>query len=68
MVLEILADTPWIAGGRVQPLTTEATISALNIPHSPIVFDLHQVTELRAELLGENGVASSIRTSSASLA
>lgn len=57
MVLELLADAPDIAGGKVQPLPTEGTISALNIPHSSIVFDLHQVTEIRAELLGENGMA-----------
>jgi hypothetical protein len=57
MVLELLADAPQIAGGRVQPLPTEGTISALNIPHSSIVFDLHQVTEIQAELLGDNGVA-----------
>ena len=57
MVLELLADAPQIAGGRVQPLPTDGTISALNIPHSSIVFDLHQVAELRAELLGENGLA-----------
>ena len=57
MVLELLADAPQIAGGRVQPLPTEGTISALNVPHSSIVFELHQVTEIRAELLGENGLA-----------
>ena len=57
MVLELLADAPDIAGGRVQPLPTEGTISALNIPHSSIVFDLYQVTEIQAEILGGNGVA-----------
>lgn len=57
MVLELLADAPDIAGGKVQPLPTEGTISALNIPHSSIVFDLNQVTEIHAELLGENGMA-----------
>lgn len=57
MVLELLADAPDIAGGKVQPLPTDGTISALNIPHSSIVFDLHQVTEIQAELLGANGVA-----------
>lgn len=57
MVLELLADAPDIAGGKVQPLPTEGAISALNIPHSSIVFDLHQSTEIRAELLGGNGVA-----------
>lgn len=57
MVLELLADAPDIAGGKVQPLPTDGTISALNIPHSSIVFDLHQITEIQAELLGGNGVA-----------
>jgi len=57
MVLEFLTDAPQIAGGRVQALPTEGTISALNIPHSSIVFDLHQVAEIRAELLGGNGMA-----------
>lgn len=57
MVLELLVDAPEIVGGKVQELPTEGTISALNIPHSSIVFDQHQVTEIRAELLGGNGVA-----------
>lgn len=34
--------------------------SALNLPHSSIVFDFHQVTELRAELLDNNGVATEL--------
>ena len=37
MVLELLADAPDIAGGKVQPLPTVGTISALNIPYSSIV-------------------------------
>jgi hypothetical protein len=57
MVLELLADAPEIAGGKVQPLPTDGAISALNIPHSSIVFDLHQITEIEAELLGGDGVA-----------
>jgi hypothetical protein len=57
VVLELLADAPDIAGGRVQPLPTEGRISALNVPHSSIVFDLHQTTEIQAELLGGGGVA-----------
>lgn len=56
MVLELLADAPDIAGGKVQPLPTEGAISALNIPHSSIVFDLHQSIEIKAELLGGNGI------------
>jgi hypothetical protein len=57
MILEFLADAPDIAGGRVRPLPTDGTISALNIPHSSIVFDMHRVIEINAELLGGNGVA-----------
>jgi hypothetical protein len=57
MVLELLADAPEIAGGKVQPLPTDGTISALNIPHSTIVFDLHQISEIEAELLGGDGIA-----------
>ena len=57
IVLELLADAPEIAGGRVEQLPTEGTISALNIPHSPIVVDLHQVTEIQAELLSGAGTA-----------
>jgi hypothetical protein len=57
MVLELLADAPDIAGGKIQPLPTEGSISALNIPHSSVVFDLYQITEIQAELLGGNGVA-----------
>jgi hypothetical protein len=56
MILELLADAPEIAGGKVQPLPTDGTISALNIPHSSMVFDLHKTTEIQAELLGGNGI------------
>ncbi|WP_238944041.1 hypothetical protein [Allofranklinella schreckenbergeri] len=58
MVLELLTDAPHLSGGKVRPLPTEGAISALNIPHASIVFDLHQVTEIQAELLGGNGIAS----------
>lgn len=60
MMLELLADAPQIAGGRVQPLPTDGTISALNIPHSSMVFDLYQVTEIRAELLRGGGIATEL--------
>lgn len=57
MVLELLAYDPELAGGKVQPLPMEGAISALNIPHSSIVFDMFQVAEIQAELLNSNGVA-----------
>lgn len=56
MMVELLADAPDIAGGKVEPLPTKGNISALNIPHSSIVFDLHQVSEIKAELLGDGGI------------
>jgi len=60
MVLELLADAPQMAGGRVQPLPTDGTISALDIPHSWNFIELDQVAEFRAELLGENGTATEL--------
>ncbi|MEQ8827878.1 MAG: antitoxin, partial [Parvibaculum sp.] len=39
IILELLADDPELGGGKVQPLPTEGNISALNIPHSSMVFD-----------------------------
>ena len=57
MVVELLADAPEIAGGKVEMLPTKGTISALNIPHSSIVFDMYEIAEVRAELLGGAGIA-----------
>lgn len=57
VLLELLTDAPEIAGGKVQPLPTEGKISALNIPHSSIVFDMYSEREIQAELLGGDGVA-----------
>lgn len=57
LILELLADHPEVAGGKVRPLPTEGSISALNVPHSSIVFDLYEVAEITAELLGDNGIA-----------
>src|ERR1700722_9217329 len=49
IVLELLTDAPELAGGKVRPVPSEQTISALNIPHSSMVFDLFQVTQIHAE-------------------
>ncbi|MDE0507001.1 MAG: antitoxin [Gammaproteobacteria bacterium] len=57
MQVELLADASESAGGRVEPLPTKGNISALNIPHSSIVFYLHQVSKIEAELLGRGGIA-----------
>jgi hypothetical protein len=57
IILELLADHPDLRGGRAQPLPDEGQISALNIPHSSIVFDLYDTAEVTAKLLGGNGLA-----------
>ncbi len=56
MILEFLAEDPGLPGGRLQPLPTKGTVSAINIPHASIVFDLHDKIEVTAELLGERGL------------
>ena len=57
IILELLADHPGLRGGRAQPLPDEGQISALNIPHSSIAFDLYDTAGVTAELLGGNGLA-----------
>lgn len=57
MILEFLAEHPELGGGKVKVLPTEGNVSALNIPHASMVFDLHDTTELTAELLGDGGLA-----------
>jgi hypothetical protein len=57
IILELLTDKPALRGGKVEPLPTDGQLSALNIPHCSIVFDLHDTVEVTAELLGENGTA-----------
>ena len=58
VVLELLADAPETAAGIAQPIPTDGAISAIQIPHASIVFDLHESMEVRAQLLGDNGIAS----------
>ncbi len=57
MVLEFLAEHPELGGGKVKVLPIEGNVSALNIPHASMVFDLHDTTELTAELLNGGGLA-----------
>ncbi|TRW95223.1 antitoxin [Paracoccus sp. M683] len=57
IILELLADDPELGGGKVQPLPTDGSISALNIPHASMVFDLHEIKDIKAELLDDNGIA-----------
>ncbi|KZD08751.1 hypothetical protein [Oceanibaculum pacificum] len=57
MILEFLAEHPELGGGKVKVLPTEGNVSALNIPHASMVFDLHDKIELTAELLDGAGLA-----------
>jgi hypothetical protein len=57
VILELISESEELGGGKVQALPTEKSISALNVPHASMVFDLHEIKEIRAELLGGNGIA-----------
>lgn len=57
MILEFLADNPEASGGKVKPLPTKGNISALNVPHSSMVFEHFVTKEITAELLGGGGMA-----------
>lgn len=57
VVLEFLADDPKLKGGALQELPTEGNVSAVNIPHASLVFDLHDRMEVTADLLGQKGRA-----------
>lgn len=57
LILEFLADDPKLRGGALQVLPTDGNVSAINIPHASLVFDLHDRVEVTADLLGERGRA-----------
>lgn len=55
MILEFLADAPQLSGGKVAELPTDSQVTAMNIPHSSMVFDHHETKEITAELLNDGG-------------
>ncbi len=55
LILEFLADAPNLSGGRVTELPTDSQVTAINIPHASMVFDLHEKKEITAELLNGGG-------------
>lgn len=57
LIIELLADDPKLAGGKVQPIPSEKSISALNIPHASMVFDLYETVEITTTLLNDGGNA-----------
>lgn len=57
LVLDLLTDAAPERGGKVAALASAGGLSALGIPHAAIVFDLHERSEIRAELLGDDGIA-----------
>jgi hypothetical protein len=57
VILELLADHLEQSGAKPQPLPNEGQLSALNVPHSSIVFDLFDTVDVTAQLLGDNGEA-----------
>tara|TARA_R110000803_G_scaffold87618_2_gene154458 strand:- start:16570 stop:17469 length:900 start_codon:yes stop_codon:yes gene_type:complete len=57
ILIEFLADHPKKRGGKVSELPTEGRVAALNIPHSSIVFDMHDSKNITAELYHGDGHA-----------
>lgn len=57
MIIEFLADAPELSGGRVTELPTEGNVTAINIPHASMVFDLNDRVEITADLLNGGGRA-----------
>lgn len=57
IILEFLSWDPSRREARPVELPTEGTITAMNIPHATIVFDMHDVREISAPLLGGEGNA-----------
>jgi hypothetical protein len=57
IVLEFLSWDPNRKVAAAQELPTPGNITAINIPHADIVFDMHDVREISAPLLGGDGNA-----------
>lgn len=55
VVLEFLTFDPEGGGRGMKELEAAGNVTALNLPHADLVFDLHDTIEVTAELLGENG-------------
>ncbi len=60
LILEFLADAPKLSGGKVTELPTDSQVTAMNIPHASMVFDLHETQEITAELLNGGGRATEV--------
>lgn len=60
MILEFLADSPKLGGGKVGELPTDSKVTAINIPHTSMVFDHHEAKEITAELLNGGGRATEV--------
>lgn len=56
LILELLADDPEKGGGKVQELPTQGAVSALNVPHSSMVFEFYETVLIAAELLDDGGM------------
>lgn len=60
LILEFLADAPKLSGGKVTELPTDSQVTAMNIPHASMVFDLHETKEITADLLNGGGRATEV--------
>lgn len=62
IILELLAEHPDPDGKKVLALPTDGKVSAAHIPHSAMVFDLHDKRKVTAELIGPDGRSGGLTT------
>lgn len=56
LILEFLAYNPDKEGGKMTEIPTAGNVTAMNIPHADIVFELHDQVKVTAELLDGSGM------------
>jgi hypothetical protein len=56
IVIEFLIDDPNLPSSRIKPLPEHGKLAGCNIPHSSIVFDLHETTTITIDLPDGRGV------------
>lgn len=57
VLLEFLAEGPEGKAGTAKPLPSDGNVSAIHIPHASIIPDFYEEKEIKAELLGGDGIS-----------
>lgn len=57
VLLEFLAEGPEGKAGVAEPLPSDGNVSAIHIPHASIIPDFYEEREIKAQLLGGDGIS-----------